>query len=136
LLVEILGIIDSAKQLVRVSGSVGVFTGFWMDAQMPSIGDKLDVEVNIGRGASKWGEDIVEVDAAAVTATGIAFRDGYLYATGRATWAGDRCVLWLQLDSDCLTSVETTGRPDQPEDTPAGIVTVRAAEIELWDTHI
>ena len=64
------------------------------------------------------------------------FDRGFYYATGRATWVGDQCVLWLQLDSGCLTSVATTGRPDQPEDTPAGMVTVRATEIELWDTHI
>jgi hypothetical protein len=134
LVVEILEIVDSAARIVRVSGSVGMFTGLWMDEEMPPVGDTLDVEIDFGRGASRWGEEIVEVDAAA--ATGIAFRDGCFYATGRATWMGDHCMLWLQLDSDCLTSVETTGRPDQPEDTRAGMVTVRATEIELWDTHI
>ena len=134
MLVEILDVIDEVAQIVRVRGSVGEFDAFWMDPELPRVGDRRAVEVSFDGHACEWGEDIAEVDAAA--ATGIAFRDGYFYATGRATWMGDHGMLWLQLDADCLTSVETAGLPDQPAETPAGLVTVRATEVELWDTHI
>ena len=48
MVVWILEIVDAVAQVVRVRGSVGEFTGFWMDDEMPSIGEHLDVEVSFG----------------------------------------------------------------------------------------
>lgn len=134
MLVEILQVIDAAAQIVRVRGSVGVFDGFWMNPDLPSVGDRTDVEINLGHEVKKWGEDIVEAGDDA--STGMAFADDCYYATGLAEWDGWQGCLSLSLAYDCLTSIRTVGRPDQPCGAPAGMLTVRAREIELWDTHL
>jgi hypothetical protein len=134
--VVVVAIEDRLAQTVRVKGSVGEFVAFWMDPTLPEVGETPDpdVEVDLGHRVFAWGDEVVEADPD--TRRGIqASSTGYL-VTGLATWDGFNGLLSLQLAPNCLTTVTTTGRTDQPYGVVAGLITVRCRDLELWPTRI
>lgn len=128
--VTIVEITDREHRLVRTRSQLGDLAMTWRGAPLPVPGARLDVELDLGPGSSRWEEDVVRVADGSIS--GVEQGDGLFYLTGLADYAGDR-ILYVKPAADCLISLVLD--VDIGEEGAFGMVRVRSRVLEAWPTN-